>query len=66
MQEVFLCAIFSHYNCKPFAPSGIKRRDITVWQYGKDCHPIEDDNGLDTSFNINLIRNEKVIIEKMF
>lgn len=53
-------------NWKPYAPSGIKRKDITVWQYGKDCHPIEDDKGVETAFNINLVRNEKVIIEKMF
>ena len=53
-------------NWMPYAPSGIKRKDIAVWQYGKDCHPIEDDNGAETTFNINLVRNEKVIIEKMF
>lgn len=53
-------------NWMPFAPSGIKRKDVAVWQYGKDCHPIEDDNGVETTFNINLVRNEKVIIEKMF
>lgn len=53
-------------NWKPYAPSGIKRKDVTVWQYGKACHPIEDDNGAETTFNINLVKNEKVIIEKMF
>ena len=53
-------------NWTPYAPSGIKRKDITVWQYGKDCHPIEDDKGVETAFNINLVRNEKVLIEKMF
>ena len=53
-------------NWMPYAPSGIKRKDIAVWQYGKDCHPIEDDKGIETAFNINLVRNEKVIIEKMF
>ena len=53
-------------NWVPYAPSGIKRKDIAVWQYGKDCHPIEDDKGTETAFNINLVRNEKVIIEKMF
>ena len=51
---------------RPFAPSGITRQDIAIWQYGKNCHPIEDDLGKETSFNINLVRNEKVIIEKMF
>ncbi len=54
-------------NWMPYAPSGIKRKDIAVWQYGKNCHPIDDDNnGAETAFNINLVRNEKVIIEKMF
>lgn len=53
-------------NWAPFAPSGIVRDDIAVWQYGKDCHPINDDNNIETSFNINLIKNPQVIIEKMF
>lgn len=51
---------------KPFAPSGITRRDIAIWQYGKDAHPIEDDAGRLTVFNLNLVRNEQVIIKKMF
>lgn len=53
-------------NWMPYAPSGIRRKDIAVWQYGKGCHPIESDKGEETAFNINLLRNEKVIIEKMF
>jgi len=53
-------------NWKPYAPSGIKRKDVAVWQYGKDCHPIDDDKDTETVFNINLVRNEKVIIERMF
>ena len=53
-------------NWMPYAPSGIKRVDIAIWQYGKDCHPIEDDNGKPVTFNINLVRNEQVIIDKMF
>lgn len=51
---------------KPYAPSGITRKEVAIWQYGKDCHPIEDDNDVMTSFNLNLVRNEQVIIEKMF
>ena len=51
---------------KPFAPSGITRKDIAIWQYGKDCHPIENDDGIVTTFNINLVRNDRVIIENMF
>jgi len=53
-------------NWIPYAPSGITRRDIALWQYGKNCHPIQDDAGNDTSFNLNLVRNEEVIIHKMF
>ena len=53
-------------NWKPYAPSGITRRQIAIWQYGKDCHPIEDDNENRTTFNLNLVRNEQVIIDKMF
>ena len=50
----------------PYAPSGLTRNEIAVWQYGRDCHPIEDDLGKTTVFNLNLVRNEQVIIEKMF
>ncbi len=53
-------------NWMPFAPSGITRNAIAVWQYGTKCHPIEDDEGEMTMFNLDLVRNEKVIIEKMF
>lgn len=50
----------------PHAPSGIKRKDIAVWQYGKHCHPINDDADKETTFNVDLVINEKIIIEKMF
>ena len=50
---------------KPFAPSCISRKEIAIWQYGKDAHPIENDDGKLTVFNLNLVRNEQVIIEKM-
>lgn len=53
-------------NWGPFAPSGISRKEIAIWQYGKECHPIEDDFGNLTHFNLNLVRNEDVIIDKMF
>ena len=53
-------------NWVPFAPSGITRKDIAIWQYGKNCHPIYDDADKETTFNVNLVRNENVIIEKMF
>ena len=53
-------------NWTPYAPSGITRADIAIWQYGKECHPIEDDNGKPVTFNIDLVRNIQVIIEKMF
>ena len=53
-------------NWTPYAPSGITRKDIAIWQYGKECHPIEDDKGKLVTFNLNLVRNEQVVIEKMF
>ena len=53
-------------NWMPYAPSGIKRADIAIWQYGRDCHPIEDDKGKLVTFNLNLVLNEQVIIDKMF
>ena len=53
-------------NWTPFAPSGITRNEIAIWQYGVECHPIEDDMGKVTTFNLDLVRNEQVIIDKMF
>lgn len=53
-------------NWSPYAPSGITRSEIAIWQYGKNCHPIENDMGKVTTFNLDLVRNEQVIIEKMF
>ena len=53
-------------NWVPFAPSGITRKDIAVWQYGKDCHPIYDNNDNLTTFNLDLVRNRNVIIKRMF
>lgn len=53
-------------NWMPFAPSAITRQDIAIWQYGKNCHPIADNSGKETTFNVNLVRDEKIIFEKMF
>lgn len=53
-------------NWMPYAPSGTNRNKIAIWQYGKNCHPIADDKGSETTFNVNLVRDDKVIIEKMF
>ena len=53
-------------NWMPYAPSGITRSEIAIWQYGKNCHPIEDDTGIVVTFNLDLVRNEQVIIDKMF
>jgi hypothetical protein len=56
-----------HPDCwKPFAPSGITRDDIAIWQYGKDCHPINDDAGNETTFNVNLVKNTEIVIDYMF
>ena len=53
-------------NWQPYAPSGISRKEIAIWQYGKNCHPIEDNTGKTVSFDLDLARNEYVIREKMF
>ena len=53
-------------NWMPYAPSGITRKEIAIWQYGTNCHPIEDNNGKETTFNLNLVRNDQVIMDKMF
>ena len=53
-------------NWTPYAPSCITRKEIAIWQYGKNCHPIEDDTGELTTFNLDLVRNEQVIVDKMF
>lgn len=53
-------------NWTPYAPSGLTRAEIAIWQYGAECHPIEDDMGKVTTFNLDLVRNEQVIVEKMF
>lgn len=53
-------------NWVPFAPSGITRRDIAVWQYGKECHPIEDYRENKTYFNVDLVRDDEIIKKYMF
>lgn len=53
-------------NWVPYAPSGMKRSEIAIWQYGRECHPIEDDKGKIATFNLNLIRNVQVMMDKMF
>ena len=53
-------------NWIPYAPSGLTRAEIAIWQYGVECHPIEDDMGKHVTFNIDLVRNTQVITEKMF
>lgn len=53
-------------NWTPYAPSGIRRQDIAVWQYGKNCHPIYTDAGKEVTFQVNLIRNISVLFDHMF
>lgn len=50
----------------PFAPSGTARNDIAVWQYGRDCHPLEDDAGNEAVFHVSLVKNEPVLLTGMF
>lgn len=53
-------------NWLPFAPSGITRDDIAIWQYGRNSHLINDDKGVQTTFNLNLVKNDRIIVEKLF
>lgn len=53
-------------NWMPYAPSAITREEIAIWQYGKNCHPINDDSGVETTFNLDLVKNEQIIVEKLF
>ena len=53
-------------NWKPYAPSGITRSQIAIWRYGKSCHPIHSDSDREVIFNVDLIKNVKIIIEMMF
>jgi len=39
--------------------------DIAV-QYGKGCHPTADDKGKEASFNVNLVKETREIIQKSF
>ena len=56
-----------HPDCwKPYAPSGLMRNEIAVWQYGKNCHPIYDDEEKETTFNLNLVLNNRLIVDRMF
>lgn len=52
-------------NWMPYAPSGITRKEIAIWQYGKECHAIESIHGDKTFFNLNVVRNEQVVFNKM-
>ncbi len=51
---------------KPYAPSGISRNDVVLWQYGEKCHPIEDDYGVKTTFNVDLARTGEIMRNHMF
>lgn len=50
----------------PYAPSGITRKDIAVWQYGRNCHPIENNDGDEVCFHVDLIRDNQIINQYMF
>ena len=53
-------------NWGPYAPSGITRDQIAAWQYGRECHPIQNDTGKETFFNVSLVKSEAIILDKMF
>lgn len=49
----------------PFAPSGISKNDICIWQYGKECHPIYDEINREITFNVNLTKETNTIFKYM-
>ena len=49
----------------PFAPSGIRKNDIFIWQYGKECHQIYDDVDREITFNVNLTKETDTIFKYM-
>ena len=53
-------------NWSPYAPSGITRKDIAIWQYGKDCHPIYNDDNRKVTFNLQLAKDVNSIVDKMY
>ncbi len=52
-------------NWKPYAPSGIKRSEIALWQYGEKCHPIYSDNDELITFDVDLIRDPEFFSQVM-
>lgn len=52
-------------NWKPYCPSCITRDQIAIWQYGRKCHPVDDDLGNHTFFNVNLIKNTEILVEML-
>ncbi|MGN1081847.1 MAG: glycoside hydrolase domain-containing protein [Acutalibacteraceae bacterium] len=58
--------VISPDDWKPCAPHGMTKNEISVWQYGRNCHPINDYCDKNTSFNLNLIRNYITVIKRMF
>lgn len=51
---------------EPFAPSHMTPSQIAVWQYGRECHPISDRSGNMLSFDIGIIKDTSVLLEKMY
>lgn len=50
----------------PFCPSGMTQNQIAIWQYGRECHPILDHSGNTTSFDISIIQDASILLNKLF
>lgn len=50
----------------PFAPSCIRQKDVAIWQYGMECHPIDSINGEEITFNVNLMSNDNMLQNNVF
>ena len=47
----------------PFAPSCISKEQISFWQYGRKCHPINTYKGDKADFNLNLTIEPDTVFE---
>lgn len=50
----------------PHCPSGMTQNQVAVWQYGRECHPINDYAGRPTSFDISIVKDPSVVLNRMF
>lgn len=47
----------------PFCPSCLTKDQISIWQFGNKCHPIQDYSGNNISINISIAKNPENYFE---